>query len=194
MATIVRLDKRGTKVILKGIARPINDMRNYFNILGLKVDQNTQRTFRNQGARDGKPKWIGFNRGKGIGFQGSTTRTKLGTWNIRYGSDKIPKRSASQLRDWKTQHNLWYKPGKMKGYESERRYSSSSKLLQAGGGFRKSFRLRSVTKRQMVYGTNYADAMKIMSNPTRQVLSVTGGDKKKWKREFILFYKKNLKF
>ena len=194
MAKTVKFDKKGISYIVNKITEPIDNARPYFNILGLKVDQVLQQTFRQEGARDGHARWVGLNRGRGVGSKGYTTRTKLGTWNIRYGTDKNPSRTASELREYKTKNNLWFKPGPMKGYKSQRRYSGSSKILQASGSFRKTFKVQKVTNSRMEYGSNFQLMKDMLKDPKRQVLFVTENDKDRWHREFIGFYNRGLKF
>ncbi len=119
------------------------------------------RTFRASGARDGLKAWPGYNRGKGH-ILGGATRTKTGTWNIRYGTGKKPKRTAAKLKEYKTENNLWFKRGPMKGYESDSRYSAGSKMLLASGGFRGSFRRLRLSDTVAVVGTTMPKADKIV--------------------------------
>ena len=132
------------------------------------------RTFKLQGARDGFSAWPTYNKGKGH-ILGGTTRTKVGTWNIRYGTDKVPKRTAEELAAYKTENNLWYKRGPMKGYKSDRRYSAQSKLLQASGNFRNSFRSILVSKQRAVVGTTMPKADKIVKG--RPVIRISSQDR-----------------
>lgn len=119
------------------------------------------RTFRASGARDGLKAWKGYNRGKGH-ILGGSTRTKTGTWNIRYGTGKKPKRTAAELRAYKTENNLWYKRGPMRGYKSDARYSAGSKMFLATGGFRNSFRRLLLSATTAVVGTTMPKADKIV--------------------------------
>ena len=182
MAVTYKADVNLPKKIGKYLERPLKNSRLLFELLGVKIDANTQLTFRGEGARaGGGTKWKGFS--------SKTLKTDRGTWNIRYGTDKRPKRTAEQLKDYKTKNNLWYKPGPMKGYKGIRRYSSRSKLLQASGEFRKSFKVQKISKRRMHYGTKHKLAKKIMSNPRRNVLFVTGKDMNSFRMLTTKWYK-----
>ena len=79
-----------------------------------------------------------------------------------------------------------------------RRYDSDSKLLQASGGFRKSFGNVSIRNGQLIYGirglTMRNLGKEIMSNPERQVLFVNSADRKKWGLLFANFVNKGIKF
>lgn len=163
---IIKLDEKAGKIVIKGIERPLNHTKDYFNALGIKVDQQTQLTFRLLGARAGHKKWIGYNRGRGISFRGSTTKTKKGSWNIRRGTD-----------DSRT-----------------RRYKTSSKMFQAGGGFRQSWKILKTTDKKLVYGSRMNLAAKIMSDPVRPVLFVQPSDIRDIRRTFKAFYEKGIKF
>jgi hypothetical protein len=182
-------NKRTTDAILKGISLPIRKNEKYFRIMSIMVDDATQMTFRLEGAR-GRKGWARFSK--------LTMQTPRGTWNIRYGTDKKPKRTAAELRKYKSDNNLWYKPGPMQGYKGDRRYGPNSKLLQASGEFRKSFKTISIRNGQMFYGIRGLKmrmlGKKIMSDPTRQVLFVTSADRKKWGKAFALFVDRGIKF
>jgi len=193
MVRAVKFNERGVDYITRSIKGPIKNAYGYFQWLGINIDQLTQLTFRVEGARSGHSKWVGYNRGKGH-ILGGTTRTKTGTWNIRYGTDKSPKRTAKELAQYKTDNNLWFRKGPMPGYQSDRRYSASSKLLQASGSFRRSFKTMKLTRKQVKYGSVFKLAGKIMEDPERQVLFVTRQDKKRWKNQFIIMYNRGLRF
>ena len=121
----------------------------------------------------------------------STLQTPRGTWNIRYGTDKSPKRTAAELAEYKTKNNLWFKLGPMKGYKGDRRYSSKSKLLQASGLFKMSFRKIRVSNRLMLSGTKHRLADKIQRRG-RQVLHVTNKDLRKYTKLWQNFLFRNL--
>jgi len=177
----IKFDKNSGTIIAKGLLKPIKQAKTFFNILGVKVDQMAQLTFRVLGARAGHKKWIGYNRGRGH-ILGGTTRTKKGTWNIRYGTDLSGRAKGT------------YKPGVLR--KGIRRYSSSSKLLQASvsGGFRQSFKILTTTGKKLLYGSRMKIAEKIMSDPKRPVLFVTPKDRKSILNLWKIFYLKRMKF
>ena len=86
--------------------------------------------------------------------------SNAGTWAKRYGTDE----------------------------SKTRRYSSSSKLLQASGSFRKSFGtpfgIFVNTKRSIKVGTKHELAKDIMSSPKREVVFVTDKDIRKYRKLF----------
>lgn len=75
-----------------------------------------------------------------------------------------------------------------------RRYTTSSKTLQASGGFRKSFKIISTTKEKAVYGTNHQLKDKIGTNPFRPVLFVTDKDLENYGKKWKTFIDKGIKF
>lgn len=79
-----------------------------------------------------------------------------------------------------------------------RRYDANSKLMQASGGFRRSFGNVSIRNGQLIYGIGGLNmrnlGKKIMSNPERQVLFVNRADRKKWGLLFANFVDKGIKF
>ena len=174
MATtkVIKLDRNTAKKITQGIIKPIKNPKPLFKILVTRIDRDTMKTFDNQGQWEGRKKWPPFSP--------KTLRTEVGTWKIRYGTDKRPKRTMEQLNKYKTEHGLWFKRGYMKGYESDRRYGGNSKLLQASGMFRASFRKLKETNKSITYGTNHKLAGKIGSKPVRQVLQYTKTDQKRY--------------
>ena len=145
-------------------------------------------TFRNEGRRPVKWK----------GLAESTKRTKRGTWNIRYGTDISPKMTAEELKDYKTANKLWYKPGPMKGYEGKRRYSDSSKPLQASGSFRKSWGVLRLDNKRMIYGSNYHVGGQLIADKIqsygRNVLFVLPKDELEFADKFLRFWFKRMTF
>jgi hypothetical protein len=180
MAKTYQFTKEDMKRMLKDMSAPFLSTKEYFANLGARMDRDTTLVFRNEGAVYGRPKWTPFSP--------KTLKTRLGTWNIRYGTDKKPKRTARELRAYKTKNNLWFKPGPMKGYKSDRRYGPNSKLLQASGGFRRSFKVLSIGKLTMDYGTKMEEAEDIMDKPNRPVLMVTPAQEKSYQRMWRNFY------
>ena len=175
MTKMVGFDRKGVKTIIDGLSRPIDNAKTFFDIIGLKLDQATQLTFRVLGGRNGRKAWVGYNRGQGHTLGGST-RMKSGTWRIRYGTD-------------------------MKGVGSQgikragaRRYAGNSKMMQASGGFRQSFKIVKTTKDYVIYGTKLKIAEDIMDDPKRPVLFVTQKDRRMMLAQFLMFYQKGLRF
>ena len=176
--------RRAFRDIAKGTARPFKSTRRMFIQFGVQIDRDTMMTFRALGVQGGKYRdrgpWPAFNSGRGVGFydtvRGSTTRTKKGTWKIRYGTDL--KGVGSQGR---------FRPG-------ARRYSMSSKLLQASGGFRSSFGIQKISNNRMIYGTNHKDAEEIMSNPARPVLWYTPMDRLRYTNMILKWWAKETRF
>lgn len=156
--TTLPFNKQSLERIVRGMSRPLTQTRSFFQLLGSWAHQQTQITFRSQGARSGNLPWPPFSP--------KTLATSLGTWKIRYGTDKNPKRTAAELASYKTKNKLWYVSGPMKGYRNERRYGKNSKLLQASGQFRKSFHIIGVRDKRMIYGTRHSLADKIIGNPS----------------------------
>lgn len=79
--------------------------------------------------------------------------------------------------------------------ESEtRRRTPSDQLLQASGGFKKSFKIFRSSQSGLIYGTNHKLRGKIGSNPERQVLNVTDSDIQRYQRLFSKFVDAEIKF
>jgi hypothetical protein len=160
-------------VLARGLMQPINNARYFFLTLGQMIDQDVNLTFRLKGARSGYPKWIDYNRGKGVGYKGpnSTTRYPSGAWKRRRGTDDAKRRQ----------------------------YNETSQMLQASGQFRKSFKTLRVTKDYLLYGSNLTVkgkkiGAKIIEDPKRPVLYVTMADRIKYSYMFKKFIDKGIKF
>jgi hypothetical protein len=180
MATTLNLNS-GTRFKLeKMLARPFKNIRQFWTSLALMIDQDTQLTFRHEGARAGRKKWAGFSP--------KTLTTKVGTKKIRYGTDLRPL-PPDRLRALRAAWG-WAHRGEMR--KGVRRYSSSSKLLQASGLFRKSFGIIKMARDQLIYGTKHQLAEKIMGVKNRQVLFITPQDEQRYLSQFRLFYLKGL--
>ncbi len=173
MALTIRLDKDTKKKFRALLENPFRDIRQYWATLALMIDQDTQRIFKNQGWRKNKP-------GAWDDFSPNTLATRKGTFKIRYGTDLRGRAKGT------------YIPGKLRG-GNIRRYSLSSKLLQASGLFRKSFGILSLKRHSMQYGTRHQLAEDIMSVKNRGVLFVTPQDEQRYLNQFRIFYLKGMR-
>lgn len=105
-------------------------------------------TFRKEGAHAGNKKWRPFAQSTlhpSVKRGGRAAGFNRGKWNIRYGTDlrgQSPRRRAGVRI---------------------RRYSPTSKLLQASGQFRNSFHILSVSSTQAQIGTRHKLAQEIMN-------------------------------
>lgn len=191
MATQVEFNKKGIEQIKNGLLKPISSIVEFFRDLGVLVDRQTQLTFRMLGR--GPIRWPKLSRST-IATQSKT----ISTFKIRYGTDKKPKRTRSALIEYKTKNDLWFKPGPMKGYKSQRRYSSHSKPLQASGSFRKSFRVQRISRRSLIYGSNYMVNGKLVADKIqkggRNVLFVLPEDEKEYSNLLLKFWFKRMTF
>jgi hypothetical protein len=156
------------------LGRPIKDAEAYFIALAIMMDQDTQAQFRNEGAAGGYRKIP--NNLMWPAFKLSTLRMPSGTFRIRYGTNIKPRGPSFRGKFWK----------------GVRRYSMESKLLQASGGFRKSFGILEVGPQGLKFGTEHELAGKIGSKPRREVLFVTDEDKKRYARKFAKFIRQGL--
>ena len=182
MTKTMKFNTKSVQKIMNGLAKPFEASQAFFVLLGSKIDQQTQQTFRGLGMRKGGGSlWPTWNKGRGFNVLGGTTQTKAGTRKIRYGTD---------LRG-KGMHGT----GKI-GYvrKGVRRYTGQSKLLQASGGFRKSFKLLKINKKGLMYGTQFKIAEEIMSKPARPVLFVSNTDSKQFFRLYRSFVNQRIKF
>jgi hypothetical protein len=154
------------KRIAQGIQGPFKSTRRMFVQLGTMIDRDTILTFKKEGGYQDRIKWPGFSP--------KTVKTKNGTWKIRYGTD-LTGRPGMQGK---------YRPG-------IRRYSANSKLLQASGGFRNSFKIIKIGNEKMTYGTTHKLAGKIGSNPVRNPLQYTNKDQSTYTRTILNWWFKN---
>ena len=153
-----RLYKKVQNKVDTVLKRPFKDTRGMFTQLALTIDRDAMMTFKKQGEWEGRTKWQPFS--------SRTLQTDAGTWKIRYGTDLKGRPKGT------------YTPGVLR--KGIRRYSGSSKLLQAGGGFRMSFGVQKLTMKSMRYGTVHRLAEDIMSSPERQVIQFTEKDQKRY--------------
>jgi hypothetical protein len=169
--------RRFAKSFAKGIAHPVEYAYKYFSSLGLLMDNDVQGQFRRQGASGGPRKiptdfkWISYNFGQGASYKGtksfpSSTRFRNGAYRKRPGTDG----------------------------SATRRFSPKSRLLQASGMFRKSFKITKVTNKELKYQTVHKLGGKIGSYPFRPVLFVTKEDRKRYQLKFKTFIEKGIKF
>lgn len=157
------INTKSVKELVKNFKEIGNSSYQFFNLLGIKIDQMTQTTFRMLGARSGMPKWRGYSmltlhparrkRGEVIGYN-------LEKWNRRRGTDN----------------------------SKTRKYSEKSVMLQAGGSFKRSFGIIKADNRGLKYGTSKEYAI----NYGRPVLFVTGEDKTLIQRMFNTFVRKKI--
>ena len=75
-----------------------------------------------------------------------------------------------------------------------RRYSENSKLLQASGKFRISFKITKLTNNKLKYQTVHELGGKIGARPKRQILQVTAKDENRYGRIVRRFTEVNIKF
>jgi len=126
------------------------------------------KTFRTQGARDGMRPWREFSTytlHPVYYLADETPKIAINTWNIRYGTDmkgKTPRRKRGA---------------------NVRRYSPSSKLLQASGGFRNSFRNILLSRQRSIVGSTMKNAAEIIGD--RPVIRVSSRDKSHFQRLLI---------
>jgi hypothetical protein len=184
--TFIGLDKATRDAIQKGISKPIRNSTKYFQTLALIIDQNTQNTFRLEGARAGHSKWKKLSNQTlhPTKMRNGQKVIVMNKWNIRYGTDLSGRPKGSYIPF-----------EKRKGI---RRYSSSSKIFQASGGFRKSFKTIAIRNGQLIYGIGGLNMRKlgkdIMSDPERQVIFVTKTDLDNYRKLFVNFVDRGIKF
>jgi hypothetical protein len=167
--TFVAGDDAAAK-IADALEEPFRQSRKFLTRLGTVMDRDTSLVFRNEGNYSGHDKWKFFSI--------NTLVTKRGTWKIRYGTDRKGRAKGT------------YKPGVLR--PGIRRYSPQSKLLQASGGFRKSFGVQRILNQRLIYGTNMEIAKDIMSDPVRNVLEVTKQDEQRYFNMWSKFYAETL--
>jgi phage gpG-like protein len=150
----------------EGISKPVENAEPYFKLLSIEIDRGVQQQFRREG-RTGGPRRIPASH-QWDPFSANTlfTSPKTLKFNKRPGTDK----------------------------SKRRRYSFKSKLLQASGGFRKSFRTTNVRKDGLKYQTVHKLGGKIGKSPFRPVLFVTDFDIKRFQNMFGKFIDKGIEF
>jgi len=153
--TVLKFNKESFKIISDRITYPIKNSIVFMKLLGVNIDRDTKLLFKNEGALQpyGIGKWTPF-------AKSTMEKLKCGLGKIRYGTDLKGRPKGT------------YKPNEVRS--NMRRYNTSSKLLQASGGFKKTwgkpFGVFQISATRLKYGTNIKIAEKIMSVKNRQVL------------------------
>ncbi len=180
------LDSNGIKEFRDFLLQYKGRTQEYFGQLGLMLHQRTMLTFAGQGARAGHPAWRPFSP--------NTLNTPSGTPRIRLGTDMKPKRSRQDLIAYRAGLMRagkwrWGQTGIMPGYTGVRRYSGESKLLQASGGFKRSFKIQEISNNRMKYGTRFqagkATAEDIIKD--REVIFLMPVDYIAIRKQFMVF-------
>lgn len=153
-----KLNKTDINRLIKDLQKPIDDASHFFTLLGAKYYQWTDLTFKHSGQRGRHNRWVGFSqRTLHPSYIASNGELRINTkqWRNRIGTD---------------------------GTVSK--YSSSSKLLDASGGYRQSFNIIKQTKKQLTFGTNHQIRGVIGAEPERQVLQIDDADRTEIKNMF----------
>lgn len=170
MSVEIKIDTSQVKELVKRFEK-IGTGTRFFDILGIKIDQMTQLTFRMLGARSGMPSWRGY-----------SMLTLHPSWKAKDSSFPV-------FKGRRYNPDLWQR--RMGTDKSKtRRYSDSSKLLQASGRFRQSFRILRTTGKSLTYGTMHELAEEIIGD--RPVLFFTRDDSAVVSRMFMKFIKENI--
>ena len=187
MSLSIELTGANIPIIMNYISNPINKTETFFQNLASYFSQQTNLTFQLEGARGGHPKW------KDLSLR--TIMSRVGTRKLRYGTDMKPTRTRSELATYR--HEIgwgWGRSGFMPGYTGRRRYDTDSKILQASGSFKQSFRPLAVNRGGMIFGSNYISAdgktTASMIAGKREVLFITPMDKMFITMAFKDFYEK----
>jgi hypothetical protein len=168
--TTMKLDDNAIRYITKGLLQPTEKSLDLMKAIGTKLQQNTDITFRTLGARDGHSRWLDYNKGRGH-FPGGSTQYASGKWKKRIGTGS-PKTS--------------------------KRYSASSKMLQATGGFRKAWGVIQTEDKKLTYGVqnDWEDlAGNIIKDhgAVREVLFITDNEYEGYQRLALAWFIKNIK-
>jgi hypothetical protein len=174
----MKFDDAAIQRITKGLLQPIDNRVELLKVIGTKLQQNTDVTFRLLGARDGHAKWLDYNKGEGH-IPGGTTMNKRG-----------------EFKGTKAK-GIWKRRGGTDNAKG-RKYSFNSKMLQASGGFRKSFGLIQTTDDKLTYGVqpDWQDlAGKIISGhgAVREVLFVTENEYDGYKKLAVAWFANKIK-
>lgn len=145
---------------VRDLKLPLQGIVKFWTMLGLKLDQFAQLTFRTSGARSGHKQWAGY-----------SLLTLHPHWKAVKSS--FPEASGYHYNPMKWNRRLGTDGAKT------RRYSDSSKMLMASGGFAKSFTILDISKDHLIYGTRHKDAVEIMADhgKERPVLFITSSDR-----------------
>ena len=143
-----------------------------YRAIGLYVDRRTKETFQKQGARDGHKKWKAFSK-----------LTLHPAW-------KAAKSAFPKSKGYNYNQGKWSKrPGSDKA--KRRKYSANSKLLQASGQTRHSFKIKKVNKTSVVYGSTYKNAANqhygAGNLPARKILFLSSKDIKNISNKYRAF-------
>lgn len=172
MAKTITFDANGIKKIQNGFMRVIRDSGKFFDLMAVRVDTDVQLMFKGLGKRPG----VG-----GSGWKPFSVFTLHPSWRTKSGR--------------KVDTSRWNKRYATDG--SVGRYSPSSKMMQASGSFRRSFRVIKKDDNTLEYGTNYELAQEIMSGGgknKRQVIVFSGKDEVRYRNLFLKYIKDGVKF
>lgn len=163
MTLVINTDKfrNAIKDITYKLGFQSKNIKDFWKVLAVSFDQNVQQTFKGEGYRGpGTQLWPKF-----------SPRTL-------HPSKKYKINSHESLE---INYSKWNRRTGTDGAKT-RRYTSGSKLLQASGLFKSSFRVLSENNQRIVYGTKHDLATDIMSNPDRPVIVITDRDKRQIKK------------
>lgn len=180
MKTII-FDAAAGQKIADIVSKPLEDIVDFWGLMGQLLDRDAMLAFRHSGARNSHPAWppLSIN----------TVWTRAGTRKIRYGTDLRPL-DAGALHDLRVKWGWGHRGYMRKGI---RRFSENSKPLLASGGFMRSFGVKWMDNRGLGYGTNHEKAEEIMSVRNRQVLFITPTDEKYYSKQFQSWFAHGLK-
>jgi hypothetical protein len=152
--------------LTQGISKPINNALPYFKLLSIEIDRGVQQQFRREGSIGGPRRIPASHQWKPFSPYTLFTSPKTLKFNKRPGTDK----------------------------SKRRRYSFKSKLLQASGMFRKSFRQTNLWSEGLKYQTVHKLGGKIGKNPFRPILFVTDFDLIRYRNMFGKYVDQGIKF
>jgi hypothetical protein len=171
----VDFNQRNVQKIFKKIIKPLKNAKPFFDMLEVKQHQWAMLTFKLQGARDGNQPWERFSK-----------LTLYPHWKAK-------------VSDYPEDKGYRYNPEKANirrgtGNSKTLRYYPGNMLLQAAGGFKRSFGTLKKTNKELQYGTNHVLATKIMSTGGgRPVLFTSRNDTEQTERLFKKYIRDALK-
>ena len=174
----VSINTSEVKKLLKEFQKIDKDTYAFFGVLGAEYFKMTMANFKMLGGRSGHPQWRKLSllsmhpswKAKKSAFpEYKGKRYNPKKWNRRRGTDNAKSRFYND--------------------------NSDKNILQAGGSFRNSFTIQSVTNKKLVFGTTQkigdVDTKDIIQD--REVLFVNDKDKSIIGRMFMNFVKEKLK-
>jgi hypothetical protein len=168
-----KINDKAVRNLIKNFIKIGGEGKQFFDLLGIKIDQMTQLTFRVLGARSGMPSWRKL-----------SLLTLHPSWKAKKSA--YPEYNGKRYNDMRWNHRYGTDGASSRMYSEK----SNSNILQASGEFKRSFGIMKSTNKSLRYGTNHEK--KGVIGIDRPVLFVTADDRSIIGRMFMIFIRQKI--